>query len=306
MKKLTVLAFVLYTLVIFLPPIIYKYQTPNGGTDAYWHIQRIIDISHGKIPDSTFYFGDYIIAYPLIWLKSIVPISVSYMWFNFVMLWFVGISCYLLMKELFTPILALLALPFTLTSQPLLNLYDTGAIFNLVTIGVLVPCILMWLVKIWKGHKKGIVLLLVLLALALGIHSIGIFRLLPRHIGDVEPPASLNDLIWLAGRVCVALFLVSLSFITILWHRTRIDRYQSLVLALSSFIVVASAGIAVAGWTAFSTRFAINFAIMFTILSMLVAAICTQSIRSKYIKPVFPLAYILISLPIPLKYLGVI
>ena len=103
MKRWVWLVLALYTAIIFLPPIIYNYTYPNSGQDTYWHIQRIMDISKGLKPDSTYYWGDYIVGYPLIILSKIgIPIATSFMWFNFLMLWAVGISFYILVSTLFT------------------------------------------------------------------------------------------------------------------------------------------------------------------------------------------------------------
>lgn len=311
------IALVAYTVVIFLPPVLFNYSYPNNGVDSYWHIKRIEDISKGLVPYSTFYYGDYIVGYPLILLSKIgIPIATSFMWFNFLMLWLVGISCYLLLSTMFTKSVGLLSLPIVLSSPAIMNLYDTGALYNLITVGIVLPLSIISVIEILNGRKRYIPTLVVLINLGIFLHSIGIFSLMALEMQNQangiqaqvyipEPKPVLQDILWIAGRPMIVMMLALMAYIIMKWKSIKWTYKLKCAFIILSVLAALFSALALIDITGFPTRFAINLGITITILTMCLAGLVLTLLKNVLLKQVIPLSMIMSGIPILLTYYGV-
>ena len=140
---------VLFTLMIMLPPIIYKYIYPNGGEDFSYHLAMI------KINDllNQMYFG-YVLAYPLKWLSPVFNVSVSFMWFYFISVLGVGYSIYFVLSRLVNWIAGVIGIVFCLIMSVGIWLpFSYGEIYNVINIGIFFPFVLYFGIK-WLKERK--------------------------------------------------------------------------------------------------------------------------------------------------------
>jgi hypothetical protein len=131
--------------IIILPPIIYDYIYPTGGDDTAHHLIVMNTITLDKpIPEKHLYDGQWIIGYPLILLREWfnIPLATSFLWFNYLALMGVVIVSYLVFSGLFNQWSGLFVsvTSFLLSSNILL--FQAGAIFSLINMGILFPTIL--------------------------------------------------------------------------------------------------------------------------------------------------------------------
>ena len=118
-------------------------------------------------------------AYPIIWLNEMTGISIStlFMWFNFISVIAVGIILYFVIKSMVGWVAGLVSLAFLVFCVPsLLTIFGNGEIYDLITLGILMPLFLLCLVKSIVNKKWWLVgISLVLFIFCVGFHTIGIF-----------------------------------------------------------------------------------------------------------------------------------
>lgn len=177
-KTIIAVVFLAFALFILLPPILHGYVYPNNGDDAGHQVSAIIDIKDGKISStgSILYAGQYVVGYPMIWVNELtgLPIIVQFTWFSYFVLIAVGVSVWALVRLLDWRI-GLFAVFIVGLCAPLLNIYDTGAIFDLITVGIIYPLLVLSIATYDNRKKWRIAPVIILLVLAIGLHSIGVF-----------------------------------------------------------------------------------------------------------------------------------
>jgi hypothetical protein len=118
------------------------------------YIQAIADgQSYGYL-----YIGQYVTGNIITWFNKITgwSIPIMFTWFNVLTLISVGLSSYVLASLFNGWRYGLLAIPVSMFISPtVLNLYDTGAIFDLGTVGCLVPLLFVATIKFLRSKVKG-------------------------------------------------------------------------------------------------------------------------------------------------------
>jgi len=173
-KIINIVAIILFICMVLLPPILHGYVYPNNGDDTAHQVSYIMDIINGDAQDNFLYLGQNIVGYPVIWISNITGLSLItiYTWINYIALIFVGISMWLLFRRI-NWIIGLVAM-FSITLSPMiLNIYDTGAIYDLITVGIIYPLFVLSLATC--NRKLKLIPVIILAALAIGLHTIGIF-----------------------------------------------------------------------------------------------------------------------------------
>jgi len=145
---------ILYALIILLPPIIYHYTYPNGGTDTINHLRVFDQLQQGS-HIAELYWGRYIIGYPIIWLSNATGLSIDtiFLWFNFSVLIGIELAVYFIISKLVNWWAGLVAVPIVVFSQSVLNMFDDGTIFELVILGIALPLFLYVVVKAVNTKK---------------------------------------------------------------------------------------------------------------------------------------------------------
>lgn len=178
-KVIILLCLVVFVLIVMLPPLMYGYVYPNMSDDSAHHLAFIENIKNGESV-SVLYAGQYIVAYPIIWLNSWTGVSINalFMWFNFIILALVGIILFFVIKSLVGWVAGLVALVFLMFSVPTtLTIFGNGEIYDLITLGILMPLFILCVAKTAINKKWwlfGITILL--LVFCVGFHTIGIIN----------------------------------------------------------------------------------------------------------------------------------
>jgi len=174
-KVITLVCFAIFALIVFLPPIIHGYVYPTTGDDSGMHLEII---KNQNLFDQL-YYGYVLIGYPLNWLSSVGGVSVNllFMWFNYLVLFLIGVSFYFVISRLvnFQAGLFSLAIPF-FVSLGIWWEFDYGMVFNLINMGIVLPFLLYFSVKLFYDFKfrylVGVFSCGVLFSL---LHSTGIY-----------------------------------------------------------------------------------------------------------------------------------
>ena len=187
MKKLYLaIILIVFAAIIFIPPIVKDYSYPTLGQDTAWHLIVFDGIKIGQpIPSyieysgQVRYFSYYIIGYPLDILHNTSGLSkdVLFLWFNYVTLFAMGLSLFFIFSKLFNIYVGMIALVIPIfTSYSTLLLYYSGAIFNVISIGILLPFICYFVVKsLTTGEKRYWVGSIIAGLIFAVFHSTGIY-----------------------------------------------------------------------------------------------------------------------------------
>lgn len=167
----------LLSVVIILPPIIHGYVYPTGGDDTAHHLVVMAQITPTHpIPSDCLYAGQWIVGYPLVLLRDYlhIPLTASFLWFNYLALIGVVITSYFVFSKLFNRLAGILVAMVSFLLSANMNMFLAGAVFNLINMGI----ILLWLLYFGitavmrKSWRRGIVCL-PLLALFAVFHATG-------------------------------------------------------------------------------------------------------------------------------------
>lgn len=217
-KRIIVIScFVLLLLVCIIPVLMYNYDYPNIGDDTashYFVIQRLVN---GTLPDFEFrYLGYAIIGYPLWAISQLFNIELFtlFNWFNILLPFFVGCALYFVFSRLINWVTGLLSLVILIfvAGASIYYLYY-GLLFNMISVLILYPLLIYFVVK-WVTQSKNyqLVLLVILTIITGTFHVSGLY--LPAIFGL----SMLSYLIYAKlkkKKVCKRKIVVSLIVITI-------------------------------------------------------------------------------------------
>jgi hypothetical protein len=187
MKKLyVILAIIIFASIIFVPPITKDYDYPVLGQDAAWHLMVFDNIKIGQpiptcmdVTGEVRYFSYYIVGYPLDLIHNITGITKNtlFLWFNFASLFVMGVSLLFIFSKLFNIYIGILALVIPIfTSFSTLLLYYSGAIFDVINIGIILPFICYFVVKaLFTGKKLHWICSIILGLVFVSFHSTGVY-----------------------------------------------------------------------------------------------------------------------------------
>jgi len=153
--KLPLITFILFALIILLPPLIYGYVYPNTEDDSAVHLAIIEALARGE--EVTFgYPGQAIIAYPIAYLSNWFNLSINvlFLWFNYIALIGVGLTFFYILSKLVNKVAGLLAIPLVIFCTPsTLTLFECGTIFHLINTCIILPWAIYFLIE-WLQHQK--------------------------------------------------------------------------------------------------------------------------------------------------------
>ncbi len=298
---------VLYTLVVFLPPIIHGYVYPNNGDDTAFHLAYFDGIRNGD-NSAPQYLGQNIVGFPLVWISNVFGLSVDtlFLWFNFIMLWLVGISGFALIAKFVDWRAGLLAIPMVMFMTPsTMNLYDTGAVYDLVTIGVILPLLLFSGMQLWSSRKwYWAIPLLVLSGMVVMMHTTVIFKVIVagNPTGEVAIPTLAEFFGILLGYASVMMFAMALVFL-VWWHKNlSVDNKVKALAICFAIMVVAMTVLVFTGAIGWSLRIAIDLAILFPLFVACLLGIIIKIAKTKLVLYTSCLLVILVSMPIVVSY----
>jgi MFS family permease len=157
-KWLLFIILTILSILIVLPAFIHGYIYPNTSDDTAFHLAyfRNMDIQ------SFLYYGQYLVGK----LVNALPFNpaTTFLWFNYIafilVVWAIGISVSLAVGCLVGVVATILAI-FGITAS--LQLFQSGMIFDLIGIGILLPLLLLCLHNIRRniGWKFGFVFALI-------------------------------------------------------------------------------------------------------------------------------------------------
>lgn len=280
---LIVVVLVAYTLIIFLPPLMYGYVYPNNGDDTAFHLQYFSAIQSGNGATMQ-YLGQNIIGYPLIWMSRLLGanIDVLFLWFNLLVLWLVGIMAFVLVGKFVDWRAGLLVVPMVMFMTPsTMNLYDTGAIYDLLTIGVILSMTLFCLVKLWVTRKWYWLLpLLVVSVLALVVHTMVIWSAMQSVKAERQIPSVLEFASVFLGYGIVLLFM-GVAFWIFQSKSLKIASQTKMLLFCLTSVVLPMVVLVFTGLVGWSVRLALDVSIVFPILVGCLLGIVLKGNRSK-------------------------
>jgi hypothetical protein len=285
-KKIVIpIVLVIFTLIIFLPPIIYGYIYPNNSDDTALHIRLFEAIQQSGNSGVIQYWGQNIVGYPLVWFSNLTHISVSllFMWFNFIVLWLVGMMTFLLLKTINwqSGLIGMFIVTFCTSST--LNLFDTGAIYDLATVGVIAPFFLLCVVK-FIGNKKWwwAFLAVILLVFSIMFHSMVIMYIIGAK--TVEPiPSIIAYAFTLLGEMMTIFGILG---IFILIYKNRSIKLDSKNITLLVGFILLIVGLSVCAFTALTSypyRFAIDLAIVSSLFIAFLWGLVLKNLKYKYL-----------------------
>ncbi len=149
---------VVLSLIIILPPLMYGYVYPTGGDDTAHHLAAITAMSPTNLnlvgySYSTIlsYAGRWLVGYPLVISRDFlhVPITTSFLWFNYLALIGIVLTSYLVFSRLCNQIAGMLTALVSLLFSTNIQLFQAGAVFNIINTGIILPWIMYFGVKAW-------------------------------------------------------------------------------------------------------------------------------------------------------------
>ncbi len=307
-KKVCVpLILVAFVLLILLPPIIHGYVYPNMGDDTAFHLEYFDSIKNG-IPATAMYLGRMIAGYPLVWLSFLSGLSVDtlFLWFNFGVLCLIGIGAYLMVALIFNWQAGLLTIPLILFVTPsTLNLFDNGAIFDLITVGILFPLFLLCLVYAIKTRIPWLWYAVALFPLLVCFHSIslvGSVSINSVSLGGIKPPVlQLTGVAWylvvMMSRLVALVGCIVIMFLIQDYKKIKLDRSQKLMLLLLFMTMVGLGVLALSGFGGIPMRFATDLCIVLALFTGCLIGVMWQSIKSKFVLGLVVILIVLGSLP---------
>lgn len=244
------LILVALSVVILLPPLIHGYIYPTGGDDTALHLRLM---ASGGLPDVWGFFTHQIMShYGGTWLTGVVlkwfpvPLTQSFMWFNYAVLIGLVWSNYCVFLRLFNRQTGVIvALASFLIVRTNVDLFLAGQIFNIVNMGIILPWLLYFLAKlIAQPSVRYAVIALFFIALFDFWHASGVYLLaiIPIALVVYWQRARLktagNYFLAMLGALSVVLLIMSLP----IWHfsadagRQGIDGMGLLILGLAALV----------------------------------------------------------------------
>ncbi|KKM96876.1 hypothetical protein LCGC14_1173750 [marine sediment metagenome] len=287
MNKKYIIAIVLliYTLIIFLPPLLHGYVYPNNGDDTAFHLIYFDRLQVEGYSLSN-YLGQDMIGKMLLWINKITWFSMDkmYLWFNYIVLWLVGISCFALVSKAIEWKAGLIAIPVVMFMTPsTLNLFDTGAIYDLATVGVIVPLFLLCVVMYAKSRKWEWLVPAVLMAgFAFAFHSMVIGAIFGAE--SIEPSPHISEfIIKLMGFVVAVVLFVLLAMFIYKPALSSLDKKMMVLLSGLGGLVVLLATFSFSDLTSYSYRFAIDLAIIMALLTACLLGVIVKRANNKMV-----------------------
>lgn len=247
---LVILILVILNILIILPPILHDYIYPTGGDDSAHHLNVINHITiNDPIPSTYNYFGQIIIGYPLVLLESYlhIPLTVSFLWFNYVVLIGVVLTSYFVVSLLVNKVAGLLAAIFSILYSTTIALFQGGAVFNIVNMGI----ILLWgiyfiVTAIQKRSLVRIFIGLLLLGLFSIFHATGIYlALLPLIIFIFLFFKRRLVASWLLFTFIIGVFVSGLLLVALVFQRFSPDSGRQIVDGTNLMWVLVAIGIGI-------------------------------------------------------------
>jgi hypothetical protein len=284
-KKLAIpIVLVIFTLIIFLPSIIHGYVYPNNSDDTALHLRLFEAIQQSGDGGTINYWGQNIVGYPLVWFSNLTHISVSllFMWFNFIVLWLVGMMTFLLLKTIDwkAGLIGMFLVTFCTTST--LNLFSTGAIYDLATVGIIAPFFLYCTVKFVDNKKWWwVVSALFVLVFSFAFHSMVIRYIFGATVVENPPMVSEFFLNLLGGMTIFGILAV---FILIYKYRKiKLDSKNIALLIGFAVLIIALSICAFTSLTSYPYRFAIDLAIILSMFIAFLFGLILKNLKSKLI-----------------------
>ena len=309
-----------FLLLIILPPILYGYRYPNNGDDSAHHLQYFDSIIRGS-PGTAMYLGRLVVGYPLVWLSNITNLSIDvlYLWFNFGTLLLMGIVAYKTVSLIFNWQAGLLTVPLVLFVTPsTLNLFDNGAVYDLITVGVLFPLFLLCSVYAVKTRIPWLWYAVGLFPLLVSFHSISLVSSLSVDLSNsqlviipegvvVSVPQAIES--GLGIIVEMSLFVAAVGCISLLllfqrYKEIKIDRSQKMMLLLLFLTIVALGVFMVSGIGGIAMRFAVDLCIVLALFVGCLVGVVWQNTSSKVVLCVMVLLIVIGSVPVVKTYLS--
>jgi hypothetical protein len=272
----------IYTAVIFLPPLLHGYIYPNNGDDSAYHLRYIQHID-GEAEYSPLYFGQFVMGHIIVWSSSLfgLPLNTIFLWANFLILWLVGIAVFLLVSSLYGRVAGLLGIAIVVFGTPsTLGLYDAGAIFDLMTVGIILPVLLLSVVKTIATRKWYWLSLAGSLAISfVVVHTAGLFK-----VGDIkafEPHPYLLEFTRTLLGVVPAFTLIGVGIFVLLHKKFRVSRethWLYWLFGVMLLFLLPMTFVNILGW---QTRFAIDMAIVLSIMAACSLGIMLNNIQKK-------------------------
>lgn len=299
-------ALILYTVAIILPPIIHGYVYPNTGDDSAVHLSHIQAYADGQVTLKSLasaYWGEAMVGAPIAFFHNTFgwSLDVQFLWFNYFVLWLVGISVYLLAGYVTNWYAGLLAIPVVMFVGPsVLNLFDNGSVFDLLTIGVLVPLGILAFLLAMK-NKRWLIPLGILIALAVGVHSIGIFKSYGSPAQAATPWTEFIAV--MLGWYLVILLAFGILGIALKTPKSKIAPKAYGTLIVFSALIIAGLVLAFTKITPWATRFATDSAVLLGMLSgVLISMVVNRLIVSQSL--IITLIVMLSCIPVFTSYYG--
>lgn len=276
-RYIVLMVMILYTLIIMLPPLVHGYVYPNNGDDSSVHLVFFDAYKNGTIGINglaSAYWGR-LIGCPIVWINKHFGISIDsqFLWFNYIVLWLVGISVFILLANVVDWKVGLLAIPMVMFCTPsMLNLFDTGAIFDLLTVGVVLPLAMLCFVYSIIGKKLyWIIPTVIMMGLAIVIHSMVIFKM---HTTAIEPSPSIPEFLSVfLGIPILMVLLAVLAIVAVQYKDIKLEQKEKILLAVFSILVLAIIPLSFSDITAWATRFTIELAIVLSIFATLLLGV---------------------------------
>jgi hypothetical protein len=271
----------------------YDYVYPNNGDDSSLHLAYFDALGKGNSVGYG-YLGRPIVGYPIVWLNKLLGVSIDtqFLWVNFIVLWLVGISVFALVAKMADWQAGLLSIPLVMFCTPsVLNLFDTGAIFDLMTVGVVFPLAMLCITySITRRKLYWIIPTVVLLCLAVALHTMVIFRM---HPIVKEEAASVSEFLSVFVGYPIVIMLLVVVFCIGLCKYFRLDEKETILLLLCGIVILAMIPLTFTGITAWATRFAIDLAIVVSIFTAFVLGIVVKRLGSRMV--ILALVFVLVS-----------
>ncbi len=280
-KKLIIISvLVLYTLIIFLPPLIHGYVYPNNGDDSAFHLRYLSLVQNGQ-SETRLYPALDIVGYPLIWISDLTHISLNslYLWFNFIILWLIGIVNFFIVAKLVNWKSGLFAVIMVLFMTPsTLNLFDNGSIYDLMTVGILLPIWIYCVVKLWYSKRWYWMIPIVLVILPIFfMHTFAILG--GKGNSPIVSPSQFVSIF--VGIMTIVIIFISAIIVIPQYYRIKPQsKYLALILISISVILAVLTFTGVIGW---NIRIATDLGIVLSILGACLLGIVLDLYKRKLI-----------------------
>ena len=157
-KRLLIIGcFVLYAAIIILPALIYHYVYPNNNDDTMGHFSIIVANGLANPFKANFIYAGYIyLEYPMLAISKFLHVNfyTVWVWFNIIIMIPLGYILYYIGTKLINwqTGLLMLFLP-TIVSNGLMTYQDSGVIYSMLLVGLLMPLLILIFVKYWEQKK---------------------------------------------------------------------------------------------------------------------------------------------------------